>query len=271
MEFRKYATSKATQSIVAYFWTLRSNVTEEAGMLYRFVPDAYVDWVFHFTSPWSYSIPATNSERLKCKAHVFAQVKTYIDLLLPDDELFLLGVKFYPWAAKQIWKIKLSECTDRCIALLELGIKGTSFLEEQIYEARDLSERIEIIEVFILKYLAPQKLPSLAPLIRQIEKDPLTLPEPILGIKKRRLEQRFKTEIGISPKLFQRIVRINKIIKRLIHQPEIRLTDLAYEFNFFDQSHFISDFKKFTGCSPKKFLRSITPDGDIYNFRLGCV
>ena len=267
MEFQKYLPSKATQPIVVYYWTLRSNVVQEAGAHFRFIPDGYVDWIFHLKAPWSYTIPSTNCEPLSCRAHVFAQVKTHIDLVLPKEELFLFGVKFYPWASRQIWKIDLGECTDKCLSLFDLGIKGASFLWEQIHTANTVAARIGIVEAFLLKGIMPQKLCSLAPLIQQMERAPTVLPEPITGIKKRRLEQRFKAEVGISPKLMQRTIRINKIIHRLIQQPETRLTDLAYEFDFFDQSHFIADFKKFTGCSPKQFLRSIAPDGDIYNFR----
>ena len=92
--------------------------------------------------------------------------------------------------------------------------------------------------------------------------------ENIEGIGLRRLEQRFKKEIGISPKLFSRTIRVNNAIEQMKVKTGKSLTQLALENNYFDQSHFINDFKQFTGYSPSKFLKSITPNGDILNLRI---
>lgn len=43
-------------------------------------------------------------------------------------------------------------------------------------------------------------------------------------------------------------------LKILIHRQSGKLTDIAYESNYFDQAHFIKDFKEFTGLSPKQFI-----------------
>ena len=268
MRFQEYPVSKAVQSVIANFWTLRSDSAEEAYTSYRFIPDGYVDWIFHLGAPWSYCIPAKDKKKKKHTSHLFGQIKKHLDLTLPKEDLYLFGVKFHPWAAKQIWKFDLDEVTDHCIALPELGDPALCFLEEQIHEAKGIFEKIKIVEAYILKNNPPIKQASLAPVIQEIIRNPLSFSTSIFPIKKRRLEQRFKSEIGISPKLFQRTIRINKIIERLIQQPGIQLTQLAYEFNFYDQSHFIADFKQFTGCSPSRFLKVINPSGEIYNFKI---
>ena len=67
--------------------------------------------------------------------------------------------------------------------------------------------------------------------------------------------KRFKTEVGISPKYFARIIRVNAIIDTLKKQTlSQKLGDIAYQFNYFDQSHFNHDFKTVTGSLPKAFL-----------------
>lgn len=67
-------------------------------------------------------------------------------------------------------------------------------------------------------------------------------------------EKRFRKVVGISAKKFASIVRFNTILNHL-HQSKT-LTEICYENNFFDQPHFIKEFKKFTGETPENFKRS---------------
>lgn len=68
------------------------------------------------------------------------------------------------------------------------------------------------------------------------------------------LRRRFNEEIGLSPKEYSKIVRVNVIADLLALNPGIHLTDLTYQLGYFDQAHFIKDFKSVTGCSPKNYI-----------------
>ena len=74
-----------------------------------------------------------------------------------------------------------------------------------------------------------------------------------LNISKRQLERVFLKNVGISPKKFSRIVRLNAAIKRF--KKADSLTALTYEAGYFDPSHLIRDFREFTGLSPKAFFK----------------
>lgn len=60
--------------------------------------------------------------------------------------------------------------------------------------------------------------------------------------------------IGISPKQLSKVIRLQAALKLLINREE-SLTHIAYEGNYYDQSHFIKDFKEFTGVRPSDFWR----------------
>jgi len=76
----------------------------------------------------------------------------------------------------------------------------------------------------------------------------------ILGVNSRMLERRFKANLGFSPKMFIRLVRFQKIVEKLRSYPAShRLTDIAHEFGYTDQSHFIKDFKALSGVLPSSF------------------
>ena len=81
--------------------------------------------------------------------------------------------------------------------------------------------------------------------INQILKDDLP--------KRRQLERNFKKQIGISPKQLGKVLRLQTALKMLLNDKE-SLTNIAYESEYFDQAHFIKDFKEFTGTTPKEFI-----------------
>ncbi|NNC35135.1 MAG: AraC family transcriptional regulator [Croceitalea sp.] len=76
-----------------------------------------------------------------------------------------------------------------------------------------------------------------------------------LNISKRQLEREFKEKIGISPKHYLRIIRINEVLRLLNKDQVIDLTSVAYHCGYYDQSHFINDFKRITGQKPTIFIK----------------
>ncbi len=74
-----------------------------------------------------------------------------------------------------------------------------------------------------------------------------------LFISQSPFEKRFRKLVGTSPKKFASIVRFNTVLNSLHHTKS--LTELCYENNFFDQAHFIKDFKQYTGNTPENFKR----------------
>ncbi len=76
----------------------------------------------------------------------------------------------------------------------------------------------------------------------------------LLNVNTRMLERRFKAILGFSPKMFARLVRFQKIVEKLRTVSDAsRLTDIAHEFGYTDQSHFIRDFKAMSGVPPASF------------------
>ena len=71
--------------------------------------------------------------------------------------------------------------------------------------------------------------------------------------KRRQLERHFKKQIGISPKQLGKVIRLQTSLQMMVNQKAETLTDIAYENEYFDQNHFIKDFKEFVGITPKEF------------------
>ncbi len=74
-----------------------------------------------------------------------------------------------------------------------------------------------------------------------------------ININRRQLERKFSSTIGLSPKQLSKTIRLQATLKMLLNKQFTSLTALAYEGDYYDQAHFIKDFKEFTGLTPKEF------------------
>lgn len=75
-----------------------------------------------------------------------------------------------------------------------------------------------------------------------------------LGVSKSTLEQHFLKVIGLSPKEYSKIQKLNHFIHCQKEYPERSLTELAYHCGYYDQSHLIKDFQYFMQTSPRKYF-----------------
>jgi AraC-like DNA-binding protein len=130
-------------------------------------------------------------------------------------------------------------------------------LEEQLAEAKTDLQRIVLIEHFLIKRMThtePDKLVLAALALIHKSRGNIRIKELMeqLHISQSPLEKRFRQAVGSSPKKFTSIVRFKNVIQQ---QSSISsLTELGYEAGFYDQAHFIKEFKIFTGDTPENFF-----------------
>jgi AraC-like DNA-binding protein len=74
------------------------------------------------------------------------------------------------------------------------------------------------------------------------------------GLSLRQFERRFKQRIGISPKVFARLLRFETLMASLIQNPTPSLAQMAFHPGYQDQAHAIHEFKLWVGCTPSAFL-----------------
>lgn len=74
-------------------------------------------------------------------------------------------------------------------------------------------------------------------------------------LSRRQFERLFKAGVGLSPGTFNRILRFEKAVGRM--PGNLRLTDLAHQSGYYDQAHFIRDFRELAGLSPRAYRSAI--------------
>ncbi|WP_285058094.1 helix-turn-helix transcriptional regulator [Pedobacter ginsengisoli] len=133
-----------------------------------------------------------------------------------------------------------------------------SEVEERLVEANSDKNRIEIVEQFLISQLRDIQIDKLiveaVKLIYQ-SKGSLRMKELIskLYISQSPFEKRFRKIVGTTPKKFASIIRFNAVLDSLNGAKS--LSEICHENNFFDQAHFIKDFRQYTGNTPESFKR----------------
>ena len=179
----------------------------------------------------------------------------------------MLGIRFFAHSAACFFKEEVWEFNDRVSDARDLMGKEVRELHSRLLETQPMNKRIELIENFLLARLTAverktAKVTMIGQIIKEIQQD--VLPGSIESIASRYditpryLQKLFLQCTGVTPKLYSKINRFQHSLK-LITKKEASLTSIAYDCGYFDQSHFIREFKSFTGFTPSAYSPQLFP------------
>jgi AraC-like DNA-binding protein len=143
-----------------------------------------------------------------------------------------------------------------------------AILEEQLAYATNIRQMACIADKFLLSFLSRRLKNNTFSNNFAAASDLINTRPNTLSIKQwacktnmsiRNFQRRFKEQVGVSPKLYAKIVRFNEVLKRKIIQPGERWSSVTYECGYFDQMHLIKDFTTFTGFTPFDFFKNQHP------------
>jgi len=260
MNYLTYKPHKDLESIVKFYWTLEVPF-DPKNQKQKIVPDGCIEMTFNFSD----KIKRFTSETdfiLHPNAMVMGQRTKSFDIL-PSGNVDTFAICFYPIGFANFVKMSLENLVDRETPISELfGQVEADILEQQMIKAANTKHRIDIIEAFFLKMLVEKNtisnivISTIDALLKSNGTTPINdiLKDDIS--KRKQLERHFRKQIGISPKQLSRAIRLQASLNLLLNKKSETLTDIAYENDYFDQNHFIKDFKDLVGVTPKEYLNN---------------
>jgi len=258
MKFQVIQPSARLAPFVKSYWTMEAG---EVGndISERVIPTGNVELMFHYK----------NSFRVKRKdSCTFNQAQSFIGGLSNSysdvctrGETGMVCITFLPAGACRFFSFPLSEIENQHVALDLICRNESKKLEEQLSESATMKERIALVEQFLFDRINLNPAPDFLFIqagIQLIEQSKGQIGSAKLADKlsvtPKTLERKFSVLVGKTPKQYSKIVRFQGILNSFSSRHFSNFTQIAYENGYFDQAHFINDFKSFTGYTPKDFL-----------------
>ena len=253
MELKTFAPPEKLAPFIKYFWALESD-GHEAGHTFNAIPDGCPGVIMVQSDKEAFFM---NNERKLPNIFLYGQSIVPASFS-SGGKVGAIGICFQPHALKSIFGLDADDLTNSCVDLALVGKKN--HLSEQLLSAATIDEQIKILSFYLfdqqqnhnrhpdelIKYAITQLTASKGALsIKELQQQ--------LRISERSLERKFKESVGITPKLYSRIIRFQESMNQLRKSDYEKLSDIAYQNDYADQSHFIRVFREFTGYSPLEF------------------
>lgn len=171
----------------------------------------------------------------------------------------------------QLFGIPIHLLHDDFIPLEEIIAEHTRPLKDRLAHAVCPHEKKNLLDQFFIHLLSKRKLPNLKT-IPSIEQAILCKPDSIqldsllreANMSLRTMERLFWQYIGMPPKQFRKIVRFNHAFLLRKHNPDISWQEVVYQCGYYDQSHYINEFRTYMGVSPQKYGKGRSRMSSLY-------
>ncbi len=266
MLYQTYPPSPRLAPYVRFFWALESDVAPGTEFVHRSMADGCVEIVFHYRAKFD-EIEPEGTRIVSPLASIQAQ-STQFRRFSTHESFGIFGAYLYPYAIPRLFAYPASDFTNISPDLESVFGNDGKLLEEQTTAASSNVERVEIITRFLEGKLgsSTRELPPLYRAIGSVIRADGGVKVSTLArdhdLSTRQFERKFKEFAGLSPKLYSRVVRFQAATQRKLGGFR-DLTEIAYACGYYDQSHFINDFRQFSGYSPKEYFWE-TAEGTQY-------
>ena len=227
----------------------------------RFLPDGQIQLIIDFTeTPKHIYHNETLKEIQSCSRAWFSGFRTK-PITIPsgrESEMMIIQFKsgrVLPFVDSPLWVLK--NMVVDAEQVLKIPILE---LREKVQHCLSASQKLEIVATEFLRFYQNQFIdnPFIDYSIQEIHQSPnQTVLKDLsqkVGYSQKHIIKMFKDHVGVTPKEYLKVIRFQKAIQEIEANHEINWTSLALDCGFYDQSHFISDFKDFSGYKPSTYV-----------------
>jgi AraC-like DNA-binding protein len=246
----------ALRAFVRCAWALRSG-PRPGSAPDRLLPDGRLEIVVHRREPYRRIAP--DGRPVPAHGAVVAGQLSRAIGLVAEGPVHCVGLRLEPAGARALLRAPLADLEDRIVPLSDaIGAEGRR-LAEAIGEARDAPAALDAMWSWTAARLRGATAAS--PCDRAVSAwrrdGGLAAVEDVarsLGLSRRQVERRFPAEVGLAPKRFARVVRLQRAARRLRDRPQETLAAVAARVGCFDQAHLTREFVELAGVPPSRWI-----------------
>lgn len=260
MTYHKMDPPAQLRKYVQYFWEGEIEMGYKQAFTHISTAATCPELLFYYKGGFSRSKNAVISD-LGSAAIFQGQTNLYADYIT-NDAAGIFGVHFYPYAIPALFSMPASELTNQMLDLSTLLGHTGKQLEEQIFSASNMLERVAIISLFLAAKFEkdPNNDPNVMAAMHTINAQNGSINTMHLAkqcyLSQRQFERKFKEVSGFTPKSYAKIVRFEYAMNCFLYHPQ-PLTEIALACGYYDQAHFNHDFKTLSGYNPKEYYQNV--------------
>lgn len=249
-------------AFVKTFWFYEGNAAAHARE--RRLPDGSMELVINLREDVIRVYDRQNVSRFQSlRGSVISGAHTGFTVIDTDCQRLMIGINFRPGGAFPFFNLPASELCDTSVSLDTLWGANAGDLREQLLEAATTEERFHILERFLLAHSTLAWHPAAAFALKEFQnadQQPCSQPQRVAdviersGLSSRRFIQVFSDQVGMTPKLFCRVRRFQEALHQIRGEQPVEWATIALQCGYFDQAHFIHDFRAFSGLNPTTYL-----------------
>ncbi len=164
---------------------------------------------------------------------------------------WLVAVQFRAGGSGHFFGSPASEACDQVVGLGDLWQSAGALLRERLLEASSPHQRFAILEELLIRNLDSAFDPAAAWAIRALQRGMRVADVAShLGLLPRTLERRFTSRVGLTPKRFARVRRLQRVLRSIRTGPPEDWAALAIQHGYYDQSHLVHEFRELANMTP---------------------
>ena len=259
--FTFYRPHEALREYVRFYWVFRSGRAMSALTF----PTGCPQIIFHRRKP----LYIPESDTFQSRLTISGQVN-FPSHLSATGETEMIVVVFKPYGLGPLLNIPASLFYNQEVSGDGIDGLGLRELDERISGCEDVIDCIKLIDNWLLSRLTKQAYGQ-TQRIQAVVQRMLTAPKAtvkdlaaIACLGKKQFERSFRSLVGINPKEYASIVRFQKALA-MMQSGESVLSQVAYASGYSDQSHFIREFRRFSGQTPATLLKTTSIHSDLFS------
>jgi AraC-like DNA-binding protein len=259
MHYQTLAPEPHLAPFVDCYWLLEAPAPPAAAEPEIVLPDGKTELIVHFGDDFLKLEGETYTRQ--ARVLMSGQLTERI-LLRPTGAIGVVAARFRAAGAARFFRVPYEEIVDEVVDFARFFPDVAASLHDEVARAPTHDARLGALTGLLERRLSAEPPDDL--FVRQAcqyitrSEGEYTVAElvKLIGFSERQLERKFKKQVGITPKILARIMRFQKFLALAQTTPDLTLSDAAHACGYYDQSHFIRDFTRFSGVSPLRYLGS---------------
>lgn len=256
--YREHQASEALRPYVYCYWTLTSDgQPHETSAEQRCFPSGCIEWIIQARSVLK---GCNNGEWFDYQRAIFTGINDQAKAWVAYGAAETLGVRLTPEGALHLFNLPLKEYHNQVLDAEDFAGKKIRSIVDQVVDANDMPVRLALLEHFLLQQIKYKTLENnyFIEALRQIRhQDKLNITELSrqVYVCERQLQRSFQNILGISPKAYQKVMRLYKAHHLGLLRAD-SFSKIAHRLGYADPGHLTRDFKNYFGMAPELHFNS---------------